>query len=261
MTEAQLLKLVYRPLVRRAARQILEGRPLDPRQPERGRWLRRAVREYLADVWARVDALLPATALGELPTYGSRQNVFLAVVTTAAYQVLVDRGVERSYAVTLTADVGWKIYAWMLTVVAAPFRLVTRDPQKRMERILRALMVFPFSAPGAPGYEVHAWSEGSSFYTHWTHCPPQAFVRQLAQAGPDKGELDAFYRSWCLYDWAAADMLANDGATGHYARPHTMSRGDSVCDMCWWGRPASTVEDRRSGRQGTGGIDESRPSN
>lgn len=239
-----MLTFAYRPVVRRAARQALEGRLLDPEKPERGRWLRRDVRGYLGDVWNRVADLTSRANLDALPTYGNRHNVFLAVVTTAAYQVLVERGVQQSYASALISDVGWKIYAWMLSLVAWPFRMTTRDPQKRMERILKALMVFPFSAPGAPGYEVRAWSEGARFFTHWTHCPPHAFVRRLAASGANNGELDAFYHSWCLYDWAAADFLAGDGTTGHYARPHTMSRGDPVCDMCWWGGPARVSVDR-----------------
>ncbi len=235
------LRIAYRPVIRRAARQILEGRLLAPDRPEGGRWLRRDVSAYVASVWDRVEELLPKARLDELPTYGNRHNVFLAVVTTAAYQVLLDRGVDRGYAATLTGDVGWKIYSWMLAVSALPFRLTTRDPQKRIERILRALMVFPFTSPGAPGYEVQAWSEGDRFFTHWTHCPPQAFVRRLVEEGGyADGELEAFYLSWCLYDWAAADMLAGDGTNGHYARPQTMSRGDPVCDMCWWGGATGT---------------------
>ena len=50
-----------------------------------------------------------------------------------------------------------------------------------------------------------------------------------------RGPHEAFYQSWCLYDWPAADLLAgarvHDGT--HYRRPHTLSRGDAVCDMCW----------------------------
>ena len=78
--------------------------------------------------------------------------------------------------------------------------------------------------------------DGELFFTHWTHCPPQSFVRRLVETHGDRGELEAFYLSWCLYDWPGADLLAGDAAHGHYTRPHTMSRGDDVCDMCWSGR-------------------------
>lgn len=237
-----VLQWLYRPLVYRAAHQILEGRYHDLSRPERGRWLRREVKSFRAAVWKRVDRMIPDAQLEDLPTYGNRHNVYLALVTTAAYQELIERGVERDYAATLTADVGWKIFAWMLRLAALPLRLTTRDPVRRMERTLRALMIFPFSAPGRPGYELEVRSEDDHIVTRWTHCPPQAFVRRLVTDHPDRSELEAFYRSWCLYDWAGADLLANDGKRGHYSRAHTMSRGDAVCDMCWYGRSSPDAE-------------------
>ena len=81
--------------------------------------------------------------------------------------------------------------------------------------------------------------EGDQIHTHWTHCPPQAFVRELVQAVGDRGEVEAFRRSWCEYDWPGADLIAADGRSGHYERTHTLSEGDSVCDMCWRGRASA----------------------
>jgi hypothetical protein len=235
-----ILGVLYRPLLRRAARQALQGRLLDPGRPEQGRWLRRDVDGYLDEVWKRARELLPEARLERLPTLGNRHNVFLALLTTSAYQVMLEHGIEQRYAMDLVADVGWKVYAWMLRLASLPARLTSRDPQVRMERTLRALMRFPFSAPGRPGYEVRAWSEGDRFITHWTHCPPQTAVRELVSRSGDRGELEAFSRSWCFYDWPAADLLAGDGGGEHYERPHTLSRGDPVCDMCWRGRTSAT---------------------
>jgi hypothetical protein len=241
-----LWKILYTPLLRRAARQTLKGRLLDMNAPKKGRWLESDVKAYLVQVWARTDKLLPIARLDSLPTYGNRHNVFLAVVTTAAYQILLERATPSDYAKQLIGDLGWKIYGWMLSVIAVPFRLTTRDPVKRMERILRALMFFPFSAPGAPGYEVNVWTAGDNTHTHWTHCPPQTFVRRLVEMRGDRGELDAFYSSWCLYDWPGADILAHDGGHGHYTRTHTLSKGDAFCDMCWYGRVNVAPEARTS---------------
>lgn len=195
--------------------------------------------------------MLPAAGLDRLPTWGSRLNVVMAVVTTAAYREMLDRGVARDYAATLVADVGWKIYAWMLTASAIPARLFARSPVRRLGWTLKLLMWFPFSAPGKPAYEVRTWSDGERVFTHWTHCPPQTFVRALVAREEDRGELDAFYRSWCLYDWAAADLLAGDGERGHYERPHTLSRGDAVCDMCW---SARRLDDRPTSNDGSRGA-------
>lgn len=238
----RLVTLIARPLVRRAAREALQGRLVDPDDAACGRWLRSDVREFRDATWRRVDEMLPTAGLDRLPTWGSRLNVFMAVVTTEAYREMLDRGTGRDYAATLVADVGWKIYAWMLTASALLPRLLTRSPQRRLDWTLKLLMWFPFSAPGPPAYAVRAWSERERIFTHWTHCPPQAFVRSLVEAGDDRGELEAFYRSWCLYDWAGADLLVGDGERGHYERPHALSRGDAVCDMCWRATPPSRAQ-------------------
>jgi hypothetical protein len=232
---AKLLVGLYRPVVRRAARAALEGRRCDPRRPESGRFLRSDVDAFLADVWKRVAALLREEELGKIPTIGNRHNVFLGALTIAAFHALLDRGVEPRYAMELFADVGWKVYERMLKLPYLFARLRTRDPQGRMNFVLEALMRFPFSAPGEPGYEVRTWSEPGRFHTYWTYCAPLGFVKRYVERHGDRGELEAFYQSWCLYDWPAADILAGGRARehGHYERPHTLSRGDSACDMCW----------------------------
>lgn len=230
-----VMQLLYRPILRRAARATLQGRRIDPASPEAGRFLRADVDELLDAIWDRVPQILREEDLGSVFTAGNRHNVFLGALTVAGYHALLERGIERRYAMELFADVGWKIYERMITVPWVLAGLVTRDPQRRMNRVLRSLMSFPFSAPGRPGYEVTAWSDREGFHTHWTYCAPLGFVQRYVGRHGDRGELEAFYRSWCQYDWPAADVLAGGraGEHGHYARPHTLSRGDSVCDMCW----------------------------
>ena len=159
--------------------------------------------------------------------------VELAVFTAAAYRALLDCGLSREAARNALADMGWLVYTWMLRLSSLPFRLVTRDPGRRVRGTIRLLLRFPFNAPGAPGYEVEAHREGDDLVTNWTRCPPQSFMRELIAKTGDHGDLDAFYESWCLYDWPGADLIASDGRRGHYARRQTLSRGDPVCDMCW----------------------------
>jgi len=149
-----MFKTLYRPLVKRSARQILQGRFLNLDDREKGRFLRGDVDEVLRATWRNVDELLPRAGLAQLPTLGNRHNVFLAVVTTAAYRALLEFGVERTYAADLINDVGWKLYSLGIQVASWPFAISTRDSGKRIERTIRMLMVFPFSAPGRPGYEV-----------------------------------------------------------------------------------------------------------
>lgn len=241
-TEIWVFRILYRPLIRRAARQILQGRLLDPDAPEKGRWLRREVNDMLSRTWDRVAILTEMSGLATIPTLGNRHNVYLAIITTAAYQALLAQGQDQKRAASLVADVGWKIYALGIWLMSLPFRLTSRDPGKRIERTINALLVFPFNAPGRPGYEMKLSKRDGDVLTHWTWCPPQAFVRALIAQQGDQGELEAFYHSWCLYDWPGADIMADDGQRGHYQRTRTLSRGDPVCDMCW----------RRSGQPDTG---------
>lgn len=229
------LILLYRPIVRRAARAVLQGRRLDRARPEAGRLLRADVDGFLDGVWDRIEVLLREEDLHTIPTLGSRHNVFLGMLTIAAYHTLLEIGIERRYAMELFSDVGWKIYAQMIELPFLFAKLRTRDPQRRMNQVLEGLMRFPFDAPGRPGYEVRAWADIEGFHTHWTYCAPLGFVQRHVERHGDRGEVEAFYQSWCQYDWPAADILAGGraGEHGHYRRPHTLSRGDSVCDMCW----------------------------
>lgn len=236
-TAVRLWKLIYAPLLLRSARQILRGRLLDEQAPEQGRWLDSDVKAYLRQTWKRVDTLMPLAELDQLPDLANRHAVYLAAVTTAAFQVMLERNVPKAYAQILVADLGWKLYRWLLIVGCLPFRSITRDPSKRMKWSVRAMMRLMFRAPGPPGYEVKTWMEGSDTFAHWTHCPPLEFVRRVIQTNGDRGELEAFYHSWCLYDWAGANLIAGDGRTGYYTRTQTLSKGDAVCDMCWHGCP------------------------
>lgn len=185
-------------------------------------------------------------ALTDLPSIGNRLMVELAIFTVAAYRVLLDSGWTAEAARSAVADAGWLLYSRMLALSSLPFRMTTRDPVKRLRRTIRTLLWFPFDAPGAPGYEVHVSEDASGISTHFTHCPPQTFVRTLI-SDDDRGDLEAFRQSWCRYDWPGADLIAGDGRRGHYSRPHTLSHGDTLCDMCWRGEAIPGVCDRARG--------------
>ncbi|MDA7429204.1 hypothetical protein [Primorskyibacter aestuariivivens] len=174
-------------------------------------------------------------SLAELPSFGNRLMVELSVFTAAAHRVLLDAGFQPDHARSAVADAGWIVYSRMLRLSSLPFRLSSRDPATRLRRTIRALLWFPFHAPGAPGYAVLARSDDAGITTHFTHCPPQTFIRKLIDRD-DRNDLEAFRQSWCRYDWPGADLIAGDGKRGHYERPHTLSHGDSVCDMCWRGQ-------------------------
>lgn len=228
--------LIFRFLAR-AGRQTLVARQLTMRDGSTERWLKPEIRAFIRDLPGVAGQVRKSAYLDDLPTRGSRLMVELSVLTIAAYRLMLSRGVHPDDARRAVADIGWRVYLFGLRLTSLPFRLTSRDPGKRLRRTLRMLLRFPFNGGGAPGYEVVVSENGSDTLTHFTHCPPQSFVRRLVEEQGDKGDLDAFYESWCLYDWPCADAIAADGKRGHYQRPKTLSRGDTVCDMCWRASP------------------------
>lgn len=216
---------------RTAMRHIVAGRLIDRDRPERGRFAPGEVTRLLEDTYRIAAELLPQARLDRYPKLGNRQNVYLAVLTLAAYRAFRAADIDRDYTIELIADAGWKVYragVWGPRLVA---RMLTRDPQRQMNLILRAWLAYPFhapDAPAAPGYHVEAWAGEDRFYTYWTACPPYACVEALGT----REEREAFFRIWCLYDYAIAREMVPGG---RYVRPHCLARGDGVCDMEWLG--------------------------
>ena len=235
--ETSLYKFIYKSLIKSSAHKTLQDSLKNIDDGQADRWTKDEVNILLKNTWVRVDSMLLKTNLNDMPTIGSRHNVFLAIVTTAAYRELISKGISQNYAARLIADVGWKLYALGIKIYSLPFRLTSKNPAIRIERTIKLLMKFPFSAPGRPAYEATVWKQDNDYFTHWTWCPPQAYVRQLVEQEGDHGELEAFYQSWCLYDWPGADIMAGDGQKDHYQRRLTQSKGDKVCDMCWKASP------------------------
>ncbi len=224
-------RIVYFGL-KRAAGKVLSAHAFN--MPDgQWRWLKEDFFRFDILMRAELNRLRPVARLEHLPRLGNRIMVELAAMTIASYRVLLTMGVKKAEARAVVADIGWIVYADQLRLASLPFRLTSRDPDKRLSRTIRLLLRFPFTPSKAPGYAVESWQEKGRIFTHFTHCPPQSFVRELVKQLGDNGELAAFSESWCTYDWSGADVIAGDGLRGHYARTKTLSAGDSVCDMCW----------------------------
>jgi hypothetical protein len=230
-----LFQKLLKHVAKKGAYQILMGRLKARGKPKSGRFLRHDVDAILKDSWQSAEIMLPEAHLNNIPTLGNRQMVFLAVYTIAAYHALIKSDVERDYATELFADIGWKIYSKFIALPKLIAKIITRDPQKQVKIILKMFMIFPFSTPGYPGYECKAWSEPNRYCTYWTHCPPFEFVRRYVEVHGDHGEIEAFKKSWCWYDWSLAYAIVDGGykVHGHYERLHTLSEGDDICDMEW----------------------------
>jgi hypothetical protein len=234
----RIVRALLRREARRAGREALAGRLWDRSRPDRGRLLAHEVDGILDRAWQLVDEMLPEARLERISSLGNRQNVLFAVLTVAAHRALREAGFEREYAMELVADVGWKVYGRVVALPRGIARLLTRDPQRRLEWVLRILLAYPFGRSGRPGYECEVGSEPGTFRTDWTFCPPYDFVRRYAEAHDDPDAVEVFRRSWCTYDWALTYAIVDDGqgVRGHYERPHTLSAGDALCDMRWSAR-------------------------
>jgi hypothetical protein len=239
-----MAKLILKWVLRSAASQILMGRMIEHGRPERGRFLKHDVDSILKTILQNVDEIMPKSNIQSFPTLGNRQNAFLAILTIAAYRALLDFGIERNYAIELFSDLGWKIYTKFITIPRLAAQMITRDPQRQINLILRMMMVYPFSAPGRPGYEVQHWAEDDHYCTYWTYCAPLGVVKRFIEENDDRGDIEAFYKSWCSYDWAFTHAMVNGGyqRLGHYERPNTLSLGADVCDMKWYAIPPKSKE-------------------
>lgn len=243
---AQLRWRMTRWLLRRviagSARRVLLNRTLYEEAGQPVRWLRPEVDRFLNALESEAERLRPYARLSELPSFGNRLMVELAAYTASSHSLMRRCGIAPRSARTAVADVGWDVYRHLLSFSSLPVRLVTRDAGRRLRWTIRILLRFPFDAKGPPGYAVESWMENDNIHTHFTHCPPQTFVRRLAEGENDPDALEAFIESWCLYDWPGADLIAGDENRGHYLRRRTLSHGDSVCDMCWVAHANNKIE-------------------
>lgn len=246
MTDApfkwRLIRRILGRVLSGAARRGLTNRALTDIEGRSVRWLRPEIEHFLEALEEEAEALRQSAKLETLPSFGNRLMVELAVYTAACDRVLRRKGIQPASARQAVADLGWDIYRRMLSLTSLPIRMVTRDPGRRLRWTIRTLLRFPFNAPGIPGYAVDTWIEGDNILTHFTHCPPQSYVRRLSEETADPDALEAFRASWCLYDWPGADIIAGDRQRGHYRRRRTLSHGDLVCDMCWVARASDVAQ-------------------
>lgn len=214
-------------------RRELRYRALGGPPDDRRRWTGDDIDAFATVLRREVAEARERASPQALPSFGSRLMAELAILTVSADRTLRKCGVASDEAHRLVSDVGWRIYRRLLLAASLPARLVTRDPGRRLRYTIRLLLRFPFAAEGEPGYAVEVRRRGDDLHTDFTHCPPQTVARKLSRGMDDPEILEAFRESWCTYDWPGADIIAGDGRRGHYERTRTLSRGDSVCDMCW----------------------------
>jgi hypothetical protein len=213
---APLFGLIMKPVSRLAARRALSGR-LRSSRPEDGRFTRSDVTGLVERAWslfAERGRHLPSQ-----PTLGSRLQVRLACLTLGFFQALLERGCDRVYAIELTADVSWRIYARWGTVV----RLLRGRGVTVLPKGLAAGEIVPLRFPfNPPGYLARWVPVKTGVAYDVVHCPVAEYFR--AQGGA----ADLCLRAWCDLDFALGEQL---GQT--LTRERTIVLGHDRCSFRW----------------------------
>jgi hypothetical protein len=147
----------------------------------------------------------------------------------AIYKALVKERIDPDYAMDLIGDMIWqaRVNAKGLIPIIDPLRLklakiMSKDPMAFLEKRLKDGMKFPYSEPG---YKVELYKDKNVYCMDFYSCPVFDFYKQFG-----KEEMTLFRKTWCTYDYAAAEHLVEGGK---YQRKHTLSDGDELCDMRW----------------------------
>ncbi len=204
-----------KPVCQMAARRSILGRPRSS-EPAAGRFTRADVSGLLERTWSLFAESV--TQLPPQPTAGSRLNIRLAALTLAFFEALRHRGVERAYAVSLTADVTWQIYAmWGFVARALGRRGVIKFPSGLAAGDVVPLL-FPFNPPGYVALWVPIQT-GVAYDV--VRCPVQSYF--VAQ-----GAADVCLSAWCNLDYALGQRLGLS-----LTREKLLVLGDDRCSFQW----------------------------
>lgn len=215
-------KLFFQRAIRCAALRAITGRSRDRLHPERGRFARAEVNAILRQSWRLYARLAPG--IPREPRFGNRMNMSLSCLTLACFRVLLERGVERSYAVELIGDTAWQVYETWGRLPRAAGLLRYRDPRDRMRLAVDLFLRFPFAPPGYVFERLHA-DDGASL--DMLRCPVADYFRQHDTS-------DLCLGTWCNLDYALAEMWG-----GWLERSETLSAGCERCDFRFKAPPKS----------------------
>jgi len=218
--DSRLFRVAYRTLSFRSARAVLVGRRRCPQRVDRGRFTRRDADRIMEQTWRNFDTLL-SDAPGQ-KTAGGRRNVRMGIFTLAHYQALRSVVHDKTYATTLATDFCWRGYEQSISLSRLLARLVTRDPQKQMNLMMRMGLRYPFSRPD---YDWKVHPDPHAFAVDFYRCHVFDYFKTQGEEA-----VEFFRNSWCTLDFPLAEFMVRGG---RYERPHTLSAGDEVCDMRW----------------------------
>lgn len=209
-----LVKIIFRPFVKRATYAALIGRNRDPQKLEEGRFTRADIDKILEGIWSKYDRLAPLVP--QEPKLGNRMNMLLACTTLACLQVMTSSGIERTYALQMIGDLAWKIYKGWGGIPRFITRLITQDPVRRMRMCVDMFLRFPFTPPGYL-FERKPIDNGISLDV--LRCP-------VAEYFNAQNASDLCLATWCNLDFPLTEMWG-----GKLERAQTLASGDRRCDF------------------------------
>lgn len=211
------VRLLYRPLAKRAARHVLIGRVRAPQSPGEGRFTRDNVDDLLNGAW--VDYAMRSKKLSREPTIGSRMNVRLACFTMSFFEALMAAGTDRDYAIELISDTAWRVYRLWSGVALVLARVTPGKTTSLAFAVNRGgglSLSFPFNAPG---YLIKPVPTASGTAFDVVRCPIAEYFRS-------ESAIDLCTASWCNLDYALAELTHEK-----LIRTKTLVRGDGLCDF------------------------------
>lgn len=221
-------KLLLNYLIKRATFHVMIGRYRYPDKPTLGRYVRSDIEPLLTNTYKYVNELTPEANLSQYISWGNRLNILFGVYSLATYRALRDSDITHERAIEIFGDILWQLYALGVNIPLFFIRPFTKNPQTRLNFVLRTFLIFPF-AEDPIGYHRTFWKEKDRYCTDWHRCVVYDY---FCNHGSEK-EIELFRRTWCQYDYALPRLIHPDG---FYERAHTISSGDNVCDMRWYGK-------------------------
>jgi len=206
--------------------QIIRGRYISDSNPLLGRFSNRNLKAIYLTISNFKGELLSKNNLSKHKTQGNKLMVYCGILSLATYRGLRLTGLSHQYATLLVSDIVWKLYILGSKILWTFAGLLSRDPQKRLNILLKWLCKYPFNQD-PNGYQYDVQVRPDHLEMNFSQCA----VHQLMLNTATAEEMDFFSKSWCLYDFSLPAYLIEGG---YYEREHTLSHGDQLCDMKWY---------------------------
>jgi len=116
----------------------------------------------------------------------------MGIFTLAHYQALPPVVDDKAYATTLATDFCWRGYEQSIGPSRLLARLVTRDPQKQMNLMMRMGLRYPFSRPD---YDWKVHPDPDAFSVDFYRCPVFDYFKTQGEEA-----VEFFRNSWCTLE-------------------------------------------------------------